>query len=122
MAISPSPTIAKEFVAPTGLAAILGVAAGQAAGLRGVPDGFSSPIFEPGYVVETRGCTLVIVSYVSMALTLVVAMARIVTRYLYAKRLRSDDWMIILATVRGRRRDISSLFLVRVRLDWELEG
>lgn len=101
MAVLPSPTTVGTdgWTAPTGVAALLGVAQGQAAGLAPFPSGFIPPNFYPNYVPAHRGPTMVLVCSISMALAFLVAVARLVTRKVAAGKLGLDDWMIVPATL-----------------------
>jgi hypothetical protein len=88
------------WTAPTGLAAMIAIAQGQAAGLKAMPAGYISPNLDGGYEPENRGGALVVVAIVSMTVALFLASARLATRWIVAGKLWIDDWMIIPATVR----------------------
>ncbi|KAF8248838.1 hypothetical protein K440DRAFT_660664, partial [Wilcoxina mikolae CBS 423.85] len=94
-----SATSTTKWTAPTGYAALLAIANGEAAGMRPYPDGFVPPNFLPGYHMEYRGNTVLIVCYTSMAITALVATMRLVTRRLVTGWLGWDDWMIVPATI-----------------------
>jgi hypothetical protein len=95
------PTTTTKWTAPTGYAALFAIANGEAAGMRPYPKDFIPPTLLPGYHMEYRGNTVLIVCYTSIAIAALVASMRLVTRRLVTGWLGMDDWAIVPATVRG---------------------
>ena len=90
-----------KWVAPTGRAALIAIASGKAAGMRGLNSNFRLPegYGTPGYVPTVRGQDVYILCAVTISVASFVVVARLITRRVVTGWLGMEDYMMLPALV-----------------------
>ncbi|KAI5789041.1 hypothetical protein EDC01DRAFT_124356 [Geopyxis carbonaria] len=85
--------------APTGMAAMIALSQGKAAGFHAFPEGFIPPNFLPGYVPESRSNVILWLGIVLCAFSVVVVVGRLISRRKTMGWVGIDDWLIVPAMI-----------------------